>query len=137
MADASGSNETPSSRSKLLIWISTILLVLALLWLVYWFFYLRYRESTDIAYANGILINPQPVIPGSVVAFFADDTDLVKEGQLLVLLDSTDYQVALDRELRTLASIVLQVRQIYDTVAVNYSNVEIQRIAEAKARFDF
>lgn len=124
-------------RSRALIWFTIALIIIAVAWFCYWFFYLRFHEYTDDAYANGNLININSAISGSVVAFYADDTDLVEEGQLLVLLDSTPYQVAYDRELATMGSVVLQVRQLYDTVDVNRANVENKQIALQRASFDY
>lgn len=126
-----------SSRSRILWLFSFGLLILGIVWVLYWFFYLQYCEFTDDAYANGNMISINSAIPGSVVAFFADDTDLVKEGQLLALLDCTEYQVAYEKELATLASVVLQVRQLYDNVKVSRANLETKQIALEKAQYDF
>lgn len=126
-----------NKRSKALWWFTAALIVVGLAWACYWFFYLRYHESTDDAYANGNMVSINSAVPGSVIAFFADDTDLVEEGQVLVLLDPTDYQISYDKELATLASVVLQVRQLYSNVTANQANVEARRIALGKARYDY
>lgn len=127
----------PASRRHTLLWVTFGILVLAFLWFLYWLFYLQYHEYTDDAYANGGMININPAVSGSVVAFFADDTDLVTEGQLLVLLDRTDFQVQYEKELASLAATVLQVRQLYDTVEANRANFEGKKIAAIKARYDY
>lgn len=120
------------------IWLFTAALVIcALLWLIYWLLYLQFHQYTDDAYANGNLINVNAAIPGSVIAFFADDTDLVEEGQLLVQLDSTLYQMQYEQELAALAATVLNVRQLYDTVEVNRANQESKKIAFQRAQYDF
>lgn len=126
-----------NKRSKALWWFTAALIVVGLAWVCYWFFYLRFHESTDDAYANGNMVSINSAVPGSVIAFFADDTDLVEEGQVLVLLDPTDYQIAYDKELATLASVVLQVRQLYSNVTANQANVEARRIALGKAKYDY
>lgn len=120
------------------LWLFTgFLFILGIGFLLLWVFYLQYHESTDDAYSNGNMINVNAAVSGSVVAFYADDTDFVTEGQLLVELDTTDYQVAYEKELQTLASTVLQVRQIYDNVPVNIQNIENARIALATAAYDY
>ncbi len=124
-------------RSTTLWWISIGLFILGLAWVCLWFFYLQFHERTDDAYANGNLININSAISGSVVAFYADDTDFVAEGQLLVQLDSTDYLVLYEKALAQLASTVLQVRQLYDTVLANNANVESKWVALEKAAFDY
>lgn len=124
-------------RTRALLLCTIVFILIALAWVCYYLLYLQFHESTDDAYANGNMINVNSSISGSVVAFFADDTDLVVEGQLLVSLDCTFYQVMYDKELATLASTVLQVRQLYDTVAVNRAAVENRRVALSKTKFDY
>ncbi len=119
-------------------WLFTGFLVLAgLVWLLIWFFYLQYYEFTDDAYANGSMININSAISGSAVAFYADNTDLVEEGQLLVQLDPTYYQIIFDKELAALAAIVLEVRQLYSNVQSAQANVEVKRAMLSKAKFDY
>lgn len=129
--------KTPSKRSKTLWWFTGIIVLAAIVWLLYWLFYLQFHEFTDDAYANGNMIQINPAVPGNVVAFYADDTDLVVEGQLLVELDSTPYKVEFERELATLRSTVLEVKQLYDNVQINVSNVESKEVIYRKAQYDF
>ena len=124
-------------RNRGLLWFSLLILLIAILWLCYWFFYLRFHESTDDAYANGNFINVNSPISGSVVAFYADDTDLVQQGQLLVALDPTAYQIAFEKELATLASTALQVKQLYEKVEVNKAQLKSKHIALKKALYDY
>jgi membrane fusion protein, multidrug efflux system len=126
-----------NARKKRLWQFTGCLIVIAFAFLLYWFFYLQYHEWTDDAYANGNMININSAISGSVVAFYADDTDFVTEGQLLVELDRTDYQIAYEKEIATLGSVVLQVRQLYDSVPVNQESVEYARVALSRAAFDY
>lgn len=126
-----------NSRSHLLWWFTLALIVIGLAWLALWFFYFQYHESTDDAYANGNMININSAISGSVIGYYCDDTDLVEEGQLIVQLDPTEYQISFEKELANLANIVLQVRQIYNNVEVSKAQVESRRAALARAKFDF
>jgi membrane fusion protein (multidrug efflux system) len=144
MSEADPSNEssttqapTTKKRSRALLWFTLLLIVLGIAWFIYWDTYLKFHQTTDDAYANGNLITLNSAISGSVTAFFADDTDLVMEGQLLVTLDPTQYITMYEKELGMLASTVLQVRQLFDTVQVNQAAVEAKRAALEKATFDF
>lgn len=146
MADNNTQNQQPAStaalptnhhRTKALWGFTFFLLLIGLSWLGYWFYVLRYEETTDDAYANGSFININSVIQGAVVGFYADDTDLVKQGQLLVRLDSTNYEMIYHKELATLASVTLEVRQHYDNVATARANLENKSNTLEKAKFDF
>jgi membrane fusion protein, multidrug efflux system len=81
----------------------------------YWAGVLRYHESTDDAYVNGNVVQITPQISGTVVAVNADDTQFVKEGQVLVQLDPADAKVALDEAEAQLARTVREVRNLFAT----------------------
>lgn len=125
------------SRKRALWGFTLLLLMLGLAWFCYWYFYLRYYESTDDAYANGNFINVNSVISGAVVAFYADNTDLVKEGQLLVELDRTNYQAIYNQELAKLASVTLQIRQLYDNAQINRELIKNRRTILERREFDY
>lgn len=126
-----------NNKNRMLWWFTIALIFAALIWLLLYLLYFQYHESTDDAYANGNMIDINPAIPGSVVAFYADDTDLVIEGQLLVELDKTDYLIRYERSLASLASTVLQVRQLFDNVEASRANLENKAVALARARYDY
>jgi membrane fusion protein (multidrug efflux system) len=130
--------EVPNRKRTRYLWLFTIILVLiGIALFCYWFFYAEFHESTDDANANGSLITVNSAINGSVIAFYADDTDLVKEGQLLIELDPTYYQVGYDKALAALSAEVLEVKQIYNTVLVNQADVEVKRISLSKTQYDY
>ncbi len=122
---------------QMVVYLTLGILFIGLVWFLAWFFYFQYHEWTDDAYVNGDMINVTPVVAGTPIAFYVDDTDLVEEGQLLVMLDSTDYQINFDRQLAMLASTTLQVKQIYDKIDEAYANVNAQRTGLDQARYDF
>ncbi len=129
---------TPNhKRRKAVLWFTAAVVFTGLIWFLLWFFHFRFYESTDDAYANGNLININSSVPGSVIGFYADDTDLVEEGQLLVELDSTEYQAIYEKEFATLASTVLQVKQLYDEVKVALATLKIQKIEVLRTRYDY
>lgn len=130
--------ENNNQKRNQLLWAFTALLVvLGIVFLLFWIFYLQFRETTDDAYANGNMISINAVVEGSVVAFYADNTELVMQGQLLVQLDTTDFQIKYEKELATLANVVLQVQQLYDTALANQKIVESKKVALERAQFDY
>ena len=72
---------------------AAVLIVLALgVWLYY-----SARESTDDAQIDGHIVAISPRVGGTVVAVNVNDNQYVEAGTLLVQIDPTDYQVALDK----------------------------------------
>jgi membrane fusion protein (multidrug efflux system) len=54
-------------------------------------------ESTDDAFIDGHVVGITPQVSGRVTAIHVDDNQTVHKGDLLVELDPTDYQVALEQ----------------------------------------
>lgn len=129
--------EETRRRSPFLYGLIAFLVLIGIGWYLLWLFYLQFYEFTDDAYVNGNRVNLRSVIAGTPIAFYADDTDLVLEGQLLVSLDPTVHQVAFDKQLAQLAQVVLKVREIYDNVPVKQAKVENQKVKASKARYDY
>jgi membrane fusion protein (multidrug efflux system) len=64
--------------------------------LMFWL-YERVRETTDDAQITGDIVPVAPRISGTVQQVAVDDNQQVKKGDVLVLLDPRDYQVAIQR----------------------------------------
>jgi membrane fusion protein (multidrug efflux system) len=108
--------ETPSEaptdkRRKVLAVIAVVFIVIGLLWGLFWLLVLSKRERTDDAYVNGNKVVISAQVSGTVIAVLADDTQLVKAGQVLVRLDPVDAETGLARSASTLGQSVRQVRQ--------------------------
>lgn len=142
MAEVINDNTTPINNEKnhrsRALWLFTFfLLITGSAWLAYWYLYLQYHERTDDAYAHGNFIQINSVISGAVTAFYADNTDFVKEGQLLVELDATHYQSTYEKELAKLAEVTLVVKQLYSNVKAQLANVKNQRAALERTKYDY
>ncbi|HEV7612580.1 MAG TPA: HlyD family efflux transporter periplasmic adaptor subunit [Steroidobacteraceae bacterium] len=123
-------------RTKILILIAVIFIVLGALWAVYWVLVLAKREQTDDAYVNGNKVVISAQVSGTVVAVLADDTQLAKAGQVLVRLDPVDAQTSLDRTASALAQTVRQVRQEKSMADQYDSVIETRRLELARAMAD-
>jgi membrane fusion protein, multidrug efflux system len=97
----------------------------------------RWYEGTDDAYVNGNVVQITPQITGTVVSIGADDGDFVKKGDVLVTLDKSDADVALQNAAANLASTVRKVRALYTTVSGAQADVAVQQVAVKKARADY
>jgi membrane fusion protein (multidrug efflux system) len=93
-------------------------------------------ESTDNAYVQGNIVQITPQVSGTVIAIGADDTDFVKAGQDLVLLDAVDAQVALEQAEAQLAQTVREVRTLYANNGTLAAQVKLREADVDKARSD-
>ncbi|HKC17535.1 MAG TPA: HlyD family efflux transporter periplasmic adaptor subunit [Steroidobacteraceae bacterium] len=98
-------------RRKFLAVIGSVFAVVALAWVMYWLLVLSRRETTNDAYVVGDQVAVAAQAGGTVIDVLAEETQRVDAGQVLVRLDPTDSQVALEHAASTLALSVRQVRQ--------------------------
>src|SRR5271165_5816479 len=74
------------------------LVAIVALLLVGWFWWeSRHWENTDDAQVDGYIYPISARVAGHVVKVNYNDGDLVRKGDVLVVIDPTDYQVALER----------------------------------------
>jgi membrane fusion protein (multidrug efflux system) len=123
-------------RRGILLVIALIFIGIGVLSAVYWVLVLSKREKTDDAYVNGNKVTISAQVAGTVIAVLADDTQLVKAGQVLVKLDPIDAETALSRSANALAQAVRQVRQQKATADQYDSVIETRRLELARAETD-
>ncbi|MDD2904453.1 MAG: HlyD family secretion protein [Syntrophales bacterium] len=111
--------------------ISLVLLLLVMVGagLGYWY-YIRIFISTDDAYVSGHVGVVSPRVPGRVTAVLVDNNQQVTPGQVLLTLDPTDYQVAVDQAAANLARLRQDLSQRYVKVSTARA-----KIAQAEANF--
>lgn len=139
MSNSDNLTNTPNGngkRKKQLLIAASIFSALGIVYGAYWLFDGRYHESTDDAYVAGNVVQVTPQVAGTVIAIKNDDTDFVKAGDDLVLLDKADTKVALDQTEAALAQTVRQVRSLFTTNSSLAANVELAQSQLAKAEAD-
>lgn len=139
-AAAAPNPQTPIARPKrrkrnLLIFTLLLLIIAGILG----FFYLtewRYQVNTEDAYVNGNQVQITAQIGGQVQRINVNDTDAVKAGDVLVVLDKANAELALEKAKADLASAVRQFNM--QTAGISQANVGIAQartaITEAQAQ---
>ncbi len=131
-------SQRAAERRRLIAWwywsITAVLVCTALL---YWAFVLRFEEYTDDAYVEGNLVAITPLHPGFITAIHTDDTFLVNKGQLLIELDQTDAEIALNRAAEHLGQTVRQVCQMFHEVFAIQAEIEVRKAELIKATQDY
>ncbi|MFM0648712.1 efflux RND transporter periplasmic adaptor subunit [Paraburkholderia bryophila] len=100
-------------RKRMMTLLVIVILIAAIAYGLYYFLVARFHEDTDDAYVNGNVVQITPQVTGTVVAVNADDTQTVKAGDPLVVLDPADARVALEQAEANLAQTVRQVRGLF------------------------
>ncbi|WP_042298299.1 HlyD family secretion protein [Paraburkholderia bannensis] len=113
----------------------------------YWFFVLRFVQSTDDAYVGGNVTLMAPRVSGFVSEIDVQDNQYVKAGQLLMRLDSRDYDAKLaqaDADLASARAAVteLEAQRTLQAAVINQhqaevrsSSAELTRSAQDQTRY--
>lgn len=133
-------DETPApqkSHKKLFTILIAGFLLIGTATFVYWWGWLRFVESTDDAYVEGNKITLMSQISGIVTTITADDTDIVKQGQLLIELDPTDAEIDLEKSKADLGDAVRNVVQLFERVKELKADLQMKEAELWKAALDF
>ncbi len=123
-------------RRRLLLLLTLLFIIIAVAWGIYWFLVLRHFEETDDAYVAGNQVQIMAQVSGSVTKVWADNTDYVQKGDVLVTLDETDAQQAFEKAQTELASSVRQTRQQMINSKQLQANINVQKTALSQAQTD-
>ncbi|HEY3596427.1 MAG TPA: biotin/lipoyl-binding protein, partial [Paraburkholderia sp.] len=104
---------TNGKRKHMMALLVIVILIAAVAYGLYYFLVARFHEDTDDAYVNGNIVQITPQVTGTVIAVNADDTQTVKVGDPLVMLDPADARIALQQSEASLAQTVRQVRGLF------------------------
>jgi membrane fusion protein (multidrug efflux system) len=129
------SNKKGKRKGALLL-LTLLFVIIAVAYGIYWFLVLRHYENTDDAYVAGNQVQIMAQVSGSVTKVWADNTDFVKQGDVLVTLDQADAEQAFDKAQTVLASSVRQTRQLMINSRQYQANIELQKTALAQAQSD-
>lgn len=101
--------------------ILVVVIVVAVIGAGLWWWHSTYYENTDDAQINGNLIQISSRIPGNVIAVDVGQNQFVKAGQVLVKLDPSDYETAVQQDEANLASAEAN----YETASANMPLVNV------------
>ncbi len=135
-----GAGEKQKSKTGSVI-IALTLILLLLGAAAYWYVDKVGFVSTDDAYIDANKLNLSPQIMGRVVALYADEGDVVRKGELLAALDSSDMKARLNQAVTSLSNTHLgiklaQVRLDQARINLNRAEIQIKGNVIPRARYD-
>ena len=123
-------------RKRMMTLLVIVILIAAIAYGLYYFLVARYHEDTDDAYVNGNVVQITPQVTGTVVSVNADDTQTVKAGDPLVVLDPADSRIALQSAEANLGQVVRQVRGLYADDSQYQAQVAVREADLSRAQDD-
>ena len=113
--DSTGSQANPQTKNKnnllqnkRIKTIGTVILVIGIIVGIYFYFYSLHHESTDDAFIDASISQVSPKVSGHILKVYVKDNQWVNKGDLLVKLDPTDYEIALNQASAGLAVVQSQ-----------------------------
>ena len=129
--------DAQNTRRKWLFILGAVVVVALVLYGLYWLLYARHFEGTDDAYVGGDVVSITSRDPATVVALYADNTQTVRRGQLLIQFDPVRPQAAFDAAKADLARAVRGTRTNFSKVDQYRAQVNAARVALDQAQEDY
>lgn len=98
---------------------------------IWWWMHLGAHVKTDDSTVAGHLHPVSPRVPGTVTGVYVLDNQMVKEGQLLVQLDSKDYEAQVEQAKAALATARAQAKAATSGVPLSKAQYQAQ-VTQAK-----
>ncbi len=137
MSDITDRAGRAERRRKGFFIMGALFLLAALVWGIYWLLVARFYESTDDSYVAGNVVAVTSRENATVVALYADNTQSVKRGQLLIEMDPSIADVNMRAAEANLARAVRAVRGNFasaDSYRAQLSQAQVQ-LAQAQSDF--
>ncbi len=121
-------------RRQLLTILGVVVLIGAVIWGAYWFLVASHHVKTDDAYVQADTASVTPLVSGPVISAPVGDTSAVKQGDVLVVIDPTDYKLALAQAEAALGQAERKVRGDFANVDTQTAQISARDADITKAR---
>lgn len=129
-------NGKKKQRKFWLLLLTVIFIIVGIAYFMYWFLVFRHYQETDDAYVSGNQVQIMAQVSGSVNSVNVDNTDYVKQGDVLLTLDPTDAEQAFERAKTGLANNVRQTHQLIINSKQFQANIALRKSDLSKAEND-
>ncbi|MFZ0566196.1 MAG: efflux RND transporter periplasmic adaptor subunit [Chlamydiales bacterium] len=129
-------NKRKKRRNLALLILLAIFVLIGVVWFFYWLFAGRFYVNTEDAYVHGNEVMLTPQVSAGVNAIYAEETDLVTKGQLLVELDRSDHELFFEEMQEALAYTVRQVVGLFQDVEAKEAEVVLRAAELRQAELD-
>ncbi|MBF1996313.1 multidrug efflux MFS transporter periplasmic adaptor subunit EmrA [Serratia symbiotica] len=129
-------NGKKKQRKFWLLLLTVIFIIVGIAYFMYWLLVFRHYQETDDAYVSGNQVQIMAQVSGSVNSVNVDNTDYVKQGDVLLTLDPTDAEQAFERAKTGLANSVRQTHQLIINSKQFQANIALRKSDLSKAEND-
>lgn len=132
--------ETPPSktarRKKLFLILGSVIVVIAVLWLLYWLLIGSRHISTDDAYVNADTAQVTALVSGPIIDVRVGETQFVHQGDVVAVIDPADFRLAVARAEAQLGQAQRRVQGYYanEQAAASQTDARTSDLARAEAQ---
>ncbi|MBI5274083.1 MAG: efflux RND transporter periplasmic adaptor subunit [Chlamydiales bacterium] len=137
MADEQPVHNNNGGMKRYMLYFTAIVIATTLCIIIYWYGWGRYTDSTDDAYVHGNLVNISPQISGIVSSVNTDTMRYVKEGQILIEIDKTDFEIRFKEMSANLANTVRDVSKLFEEYDQKKADLITKKTEKMKAEIDY
>jgi membrane fusion protein (multidrug efflux system) len=124
-------------RRKGFLWFGLAVVIAALVYVAWWWLAARYSETTDDAYVAANIVSVTSRENATVIALYADNTQAVHRGQLLIEMDPSVADVAMRAAAANLARMVRSVHGNFASADSYSAQLRQAEVALAQAKADY
>lgn len=128
------------NKSKAISRIFIFLLVVTIIGCIYAFFWntqFKWHEETEDAYVNSHQNVVTSQVSGNIVKIMVDDTDEVEKGQLIAVMDKTDYTIAIENATVELENSIRKYYALENNTLVSKNTLNAKKTDFIKNEADF
>jgi len=135
VAPASAANPQRGRRIRMLLTLAAVVAAAGLLYVAYWLLVGSKHVETDNAYVQASSAQITALVSGPLIQVPIHETQAVKQGQVLAVIDPADYRLAVDRARADLDQAERKVRQYFanDRALAAQTDARSSDIAAAQA----
>ncbi|MBV9511341.1 MAG: HlyD family secretion protein [Caulobacteraceae bacterium] len=139
--DQAAAGEAPAAKSanrrrQLFTILGAVIVAGALLYGVYWVLVASHHVSTDDSYVNADVAQVTPLVAGAIVADDVTDTQPVKQGQVLVQIDPSDFKLTLANAEAALGQAQRKVQGYFANNDAQAANIAAREADVTRAKAD-
>ena len=123
-------------RKRLFAILGAVVLAVGLLWFLYWLLIGSKRVTTDDAYVQADVAQVTALISGPIIQTPAGETQFVRKGDVVALIDPADYRLAVARAEGQLGQAQRRVQQYYanDQALAAQTDARASDVSRAQAQ---
>src|SRR4051812_28795710 len=124
-------------RRRGFLWFGLVVVIAALIYAAWWWLAARYSETTDDAYVAANIVSVTSRENATVIALYADNTQAVHHGQLLIEMDPSVAEVTMRAAEANLARAARAVQGTFASADSYSAQLKASEVVLAQGQSDY